>query len=139
MAIGAQVAPPHGYRQTPIRRAIWLLWRTYGKILPILSSYCIVTHNIRRASIYPCVHRHSKKRKLSPRREKAAAPTRGGKERKGKRKKFNLKGKNQAPYKNAAPTELDLVLVVTTFILVTPFHAHNTALNIQENLVPWPC
>jgi hypothetical protein len=29
MAIGAQAAPPHGYRQTPI----WLLWGAYGRLI----------------------------------------------------------------------------------------------------------
>jgi hypothetical protein len=30
MAIGAQVTPPHGYKQTPISGALWLLRGAYG-------------------------------------------------------------------------------------------------------------
>jgi hypothetical protein len=40
MAIKAQVAPLHGYRQTPMSGAIRLLWGVYGRIKDNVTRCC---------------------------------------------------------------------------------------------------
>jgi hypothetical protein len=44
--LGAQVSPPHGYRQDPIRGAIWLRWDAHRRLLLCTKILC--------TKIYPC-------------------------------------------------------------------------------------